>query len=322
MTAKNKPPKLGMVMDPIVNINIRADSSFAMLLAAQRRGWEVLYMEMGDLFLRDGRAHARLRQITVEDNPRNWFSFTDSYIAPLDTLDVVFMRKDPPFDREYLLATYLLEHAETLGAWVINKPQSMRDVNEKLYTAWFPLCCPPTLVSSRIDLLKTFLHEQTEIILKPLDRMGGESVFRVRVDDPNTTVIMEVLTQRGKNFVMAQRFIPEISAGDKRILLIDGKPVPYALARIPAAGETRANLAAGGQAKGVALSEHDYWICEQLGETLRKKGLLFVGLDVIGDYLTEINVTSPTGIRQLDAFYQLDIAGQFLDRIAERLESR
>jgi glutathione synthase len=310
---------LGMVMDPIARIKIHKDSSFAMLLAAQRRGWALRYMELDDLFLRDGRAHAAMRPLSVADDKKNWFTLGEAYSAPLASLDVLLMRKDPPFDFEYLAATYLLEQAEREGVLVLNKPQSLRDANEKLYTAWFPQCCAPSLVARRAGLLKAFLEEHGDIILKPLDSMGGQSIFRVRLADPNLNVIIETLTRNGQAFVMAQRFIPEIAQGDKRILLLDGEAVPHALARIPAPGETRGNLAAGGQGKGVALSERDRWICAEVGPLLREKGLLFVGLDVIGDYLTEINVTSPTCIRELDALYGLDIAGQFMEVIARRL---
>ena len=311
--------RLGIVMDPISGIHIKKDSSFAMLLAAQARGWELHYMEQEDLFLHSGTSHAFLHPLRVRDDPSGWFELGEPEAAPLHALDVVLMRKDPPFDMEYVYTTYLLERAEQFGLLVVNKPQSLRDANEKLFTAWFPQCCPPTLVTRRATQLRAFLAEQGDIILKPLGTMGGASVFRLRGDDPNISVIIETLTDYGRHYVMAQRFIPEISAGDKRILLVDGEPVPYALARIPAPGETRGNLAAGGIGQGVALSERDRWICAQVGPILQERGLLFVGIDVIGDYLTEINVTSPTCIRELDALYGLDIGSQLLDRIAERL---
>lgn len=311
--------RLGIVMDPIAGIKIHKDSSFAMLLAAQKRGWQLIYMELPDLFLRDGRAYARMRQIQVRDDAQNGFSLGDSFSEPLDQLPVVLMRKDPPFNLEYIAATYVLEMAEARGTLVVNKPQSLRDANEKLYTAWFPQCCVNSLVTRRADLLKNFLQEQGDIILKPIDGMGGASIFRVRQGDANLNVIIETLTEHGTRFIMAQQFIAEISAGDKRILLIDGEPIPYALARIPAAGETRGNLAAGGRGEGIALSERDYWICQQVAPTLRAKGLIFVGLDVIGDYLTEINVTSPTCIRELDRQYDLDIAGQLIEVIEQKV---
>ena len=314
--------KLGIVMDPIGAIKVEKDSSFAMLLAAQARGWQLRYMELPDLFLRDGRAYARMRPLKVRDDNRRWFELGEAHTAPLDSLDILLMRKDPPVDPDYFAATYLLERAKAAGVLVVNRPSSLRDVNEKLFTAWFPDCCPPTLVCARAAPILDFLDEQGDIILKPLWSMGGASVFRVRAGDPNTNVIIETLTRGGRTACMAQRYIPEISAGDKRILLIDGEPVPYALARIPAEGETRGNLAAGGRGEGVELTTRDRWICERLGPTLREKGLYFVGIDVIGDWLTEINVTSPTCIRELDRIYGLDIAGQLMDRLAEKLPAR
>jgi glutathione synthase len=310
-------------MDPIDSIKVHKDSTFAMLLAAQARGWELFYMEPQDLFLRDGASHGRMRPLRVRDRDRDWFAWAgDAREMPLHDLHAILMRKDPPLDLEYLYSTYLLEQAEARGTLVVNRCASLRDANEKLFTAWFPHCCAPTLVSRDAGRFRAFLAEQGDIILKPLDAMGGASVFRVRQDDPNTAVILETLTDHGRRMAMAQRFIPEISAGDKRILLVDGEPVPYALARIPAPGETRGNLAAGGRGEGVPLSERDYWICAQVAPVLREKGLLFVGLDVIGDYLTEINVTSPTCIRELDQLYNLDIAGQLMDAIAARLPAR
>nr|VFK39933.1 MAG: glutathione synthase [Candidatus Kentron sp. SD] len=311
--------RLGIVMDHIGAIDIKKDSSFAMLLAAQARGWELFHMTPDDLLLRDGEPYARMRTLAVRDDPEDWFSLSDASLRGLDTLDAILMRKDPPFDMEYIYATYLLERAERAGVLVVNRPESLRDANEKLYTAWFPECCPPTLVARHREAFREFLAEQGDIILKPLDGMGGASVFRIRRDDPNTNVILETLTRHGERFAMAQRFIPEIRDGDKRILVLDGEPIPHALARIPPAGETRANLAVGGRGISVPLSKRDRWICGQVGPHLRHKGLLFVGLDVIGDYLTEINVTSPTCIRELDALHGLDIGGQLMDLIAKRL---
>ena len=315
-------PRLGIVMDPIDRIKVAKDSSFAMLLAAQRRGWELNYLEVGDLHLADGEVWARTRGLEVRDDPADWYTLRDERTQRLGSMDVILMRKDPPFDMEYVYVTYLLEHAEAGGALVVNRPQSLRDANEKLFTACFPQCCPPTLVARRTDVILDFLKNQKDIILKPLDRMGGSGIFRVRAGDPNTAVILETLTERGQRFAMAQRFIPEIVKGDKRILMIDGEPVPYALARIPAPGETRGNLAARGRGEGQPLSERDRWICGEVGPALRERGLLFVGLDVIGDYLTEINVTSPTCIRELDALYGLDIAGDFIAALEARLQAR
>ncbi len=314
--------RLAVVMDPIGSIRIAKDSTFAMLLAAQARGWELHYLEQPDLYLARNRAHGRLRPLQVRDDPAGWYTLGAPVERPLAEMDVILMRKDPPFDMDYVYSTYLLELAEAEGVLVVNRPQSLRDANEKLFTAWFPQCTPPTLVSARPDLLRGFLAEHGDIILKPLDSMGGASIFRVREGDPNLGVILETLTHHGRRLTMAQRFLPEIRDGDKRILLVDGEPVPWALARLPAPGETRGNLAAGGRGEGVPLSERDRWICEQVAPTLREKGLLFVGLDVIGDWLTEINVTSPTCIRELDALYDLNIAGQLMDAIAARLEAR
>ncbi|MBI5461635.1 MAG: glutathione synthase [Gammaproteobacteria bacterium] len=310
--------RLGILMDPIGSIKIKKDSSFAMLLAAQKRGWELLYMEQPDLFLRDGRVYAHLRTLRVNDDPKDWFELDAPHTEALERLDILLMRKDPPFDMEYIYTTHLLDRAAAEGVLVANNPASLRDCNEKLYTAWFPDCCAPTLVTRNAAQFREFLAEHGDIVMKPLHGMGGASIFRVRADDPNTGVILETLTEHGSRFAMAQRFIPEISAGDKRILMIDGEPVPYALARIPAHGESRGNLAAGGRGEGAELSARDRWICEQVGPALRERGLYFVGLDVIGDYLTEINVTSPTCIRELDKIYGLDIAGQLMDSLAAR----
>ncbi len=311
---------LGVVMDPIARINIKKDSTFAMLLEAQRRGWTLLYMEQGDLFMEDGRVFASMRPLTVRDEPGNWFELGEARERPLGELSTVLMRKDPPFDMEYVYTTYLLERAADEGCFVVNRPASLRDCNEKLFTAWFPQCCPPTLISRDPQRLRGFLAQQGDIVLKPLDAMGGSMIFRLRQDDPNLGVILETSTDHGRRTIMAQRFLPEFKQGDKRILLIDGEPIPYALARIPAEGESRANLAAGGTGVGQELTARDRWICEQVGPQLRKRGLTFVGLDVIGDHLTEINVTSPTCIRELDAIFGLNIAGTLMDAIARRVE--
>ena len=314
--------KLGVVMDPIGAIHFHKDSTLAMLLAAEARGWELYYMEQADLFLQDGRCHARSSRLHVRNDENDWFGLSDPKTTPLDTLDVVLMRKDPPVDMEFLYTTFLLELAEAHGTLIVNRPAAIRNSSEKLYTAWFQQCCPPMRVSRDAKLLKAFLEEHNDIIVKPLNGMGGASIFRVRQGDPNINVILETITDNGMQTAMAQRFIPEISLGDKRILMIDGKPFPHALARIPAAGETRGNLAAGGRGEGVDLSERDRWICDQVGPALREQGLLFVGIDVIGDYLTEINVTSPTCIRELDSLYQADIAGELMAAIEKQLQRR
>jgi glutathione synthase len=311
--------QLGVIMDPIESINVKKDSSFAMLLEAQRRGWPITYLQQRDLFLRDGRVSGRGRGLQLRDDPDDWFSTGEPFELELGTLDVILMRKDPPFDMEYIYTTYLLDRAAADGALVVNRPDSLRDANEKLFTAWFPQCCPPTLVSRDMARLKAFLAEQGDVVVKPLDGMGGEGIFRLRLGDPNTNAILETGTVHGRKTLMAQRFLPEYADGDKRILLIDGEPIPYALARIPAEGESRANLAAGGAGVGVELSERDRWICSEVGPALRERGLVFVGLDVIGDYLTEINVTSPTCIRELDAIYDLNISATLFDAIEARL---
>ena len=314
------PIKLGMVMDNIDHINIKKDTSFAMLLEAQARNWELHYMNLNDLFLRNGKAFARTRIIKVQRDPKNWYSFLGEQDIALDQLNVILMRKDPPFDQEYIYATYILERAESMGVYVINKPQSLRDANEKLFTAWFPHCCAETLVAREPARIRHFLLEQGEIILKPLDGMGGTSIFRLRQDDPNLSVILETMTHYNSRYVMAQKYLPAIIDGDKRILLVNGEVIPYALARIPAQGETRGNLAAGGRAEGRELTERDRWIANQVGPTLREKGLIFVGIDVIGDTLTEINVTSPTCVQELDRQFGLNICGQLMDHIETVLQ--
>jgi glutathione synthase len=314
--------KLAVVMDPIAAINFKKDTTLAMLEAAQARGWQLFYIDMSGLFIDSGKARAVMHPLTVRHDLNDWFSLGEMMTADLHEMDIVLMRKDPPFDNEYIYATYILEAAERLGTLIVNKPQSLRDCNEKVFATMFPQCCTPLLVSRNIRLLREFHKQHGDVVFKPLDGMGGSSIFRVRADDPNVRVILEVLTHHGRTQIMAQTFIPEIVKGDKRILMIDGKSVGYALARIPAANETRGNLAAGGSAKGVPLSERDHWICEQVGPTLKEKGLIFVGLDVIGDYLTEINVTSPTCVRELDAAFNLDIAGDLMDCLAKKLTKR
>lgn len=309
--------RLGVIMDPIQTIHIKKDSTFAMLLAAQQRGWSIAYMELKDLFLQSNVPWARMRNLTVRDKTAEYFQLGEEKNQQLDSLNIILMRKDPPVDMEYIYATQILELAERLGVLIVNKPQSLRDFNEKLFVSWFPQCCPPTLVSSDKQKVKDFLQQQEDIICKPLDLMGGQLVFRLQKADPNINVIIEALTNNGRNYLLAQRYLPEVKQGDKRVLLINGEPIPYALARVPQAGETRANLAVGGQGKGVALTERDKWICQQVGPVLREKGIFFAGIDIIGDYLTEINITSPTCIRELDAIYGLDISADLLDSIAK-----
>ncbi len=314
------PLKIGMVMDPIDRINIKKDTSFAMLLEAQARGWELHYMELGDLYLRNGHAYAKTRILNVKRDEQQWFKFTSEQDILLESLDATLMRKDPPFDQEYLYATYILELAEAAGVYVVNKPQSLRDANEKLYTAWFPQCCTETLVTRKAGRIKHFLNELGEIIVKPLDGMGGASIFHLREGDPNLSVILETMTEHNSRTVMAQKYLPEIKHGDKRILMVNGEPVPYCLARIPAKGESRGNLAAGGTGEGRPLTEQDRWIAGQVGPTLREKGLVFVGLDVIGTTLTEINVTSPTCVQELDKQFGLNISALLMDHIETKLK--
>lgn len=314
--------KLGIVMDPISQINIKKDSSFAMLLQAQERGYEIHYMEMADLYLLQGQARARSKILKVQQDYQSWYQFDTEQDIALSDLQVILMRKDPPFDTEYIYATYMLERAEDAGTLIINKPQSLRDANEKLYTSWFSQYTPKTLVSRDPGRLKAFYQQEQDVILKPLDGMGGASIFRLKPDDANVSVIIETLTEHGKRYAMAQRFIPEIKDGDKRILVVDGEPVPYCLARIPASGETRGNLAAGGRGEARPLSDSDWAIARAIGPTLKAKGLIFVGLDVIGDKLTEINVTSPTCIREIEAAFPVSITGMLFDAIEQRLATR
>ena len=310
--------KIGVVMDPIGDINLKKDSTMAMLLEAQSRGWTLYYMEQADLYMAHDLAKAKMKPLKVFDNEKNWYQLEPAADLPLDSLDAILMRKDPPFDMNYIYSSYILEKADEKGTVIINKPQSLRDANEKLFTNNFADCMPPTLVSSQAEDIKAFYQEHQDIILKPLDGMGGASVFRIKQGDSNLSVIIETLTKHGTELAMAQRFIPEITQGDKRIILINGEAVPYALARIPAKGETRANLAAGGEGVGVELTERDRWICKQVAPLLKAKGLIFVGLDVIGDYLTEVNVTSPTCIRQLDEQFNINISALLMDWIAEQ----
>ncbi|TDB48664.1 glutathione synthase [Photorhabdus khanii] len=313
--------KLGIVMDPISSIKIKKDTSFAMLLEAQRRGWELHYMEMSDLYLHQGEARARTHLLQVENNPQQWYQFDREQDLALETLDVILMRKDPPFDTEYIYATYILERAEEKGTLIVNKPQSLRDCNEKLFTAWFPDLTPDTLVTRNAAHLREFHQKHGDVIFKPLDGMGGASIFRLKKDDPNVGVIIETLTEHGNRFCMAQNFLPAIKEGDKRILIVDGEPVPYCLARIPAQGETRGNLAAGGRGEARPLSESDWAIARAVAPTLKEKGLIFVGLDIIGDRLTEINVTSPTCAREIEAaFPDISITGMLMNAIEKRLE--
>lgn len=319
----NNRRRLGVVMDPIAHIQYGKDSTLAMLLAAQARGFELHYLEQADLSLRDGRAFGRVRPLTVAAEPASWFTLGEPRAEPLGGLDCLLMRKDPPFDTEYIYTTYILERAESEGALVVNRPQGLRDMNEKLYTAWFPQCCAPTLVTRDRADMHAFLAEHGKVVCKPLDGMGGRSIFVVERNDKNANVVFETLTGEGRCFAMVQRYIPDIAeTGDSRVLLIDGEPVPYALARIPAANDNRGNLAAGARGVGRPLDDRDRWLAGEIGPSLAARGMLFVGLDVIGGYVTEINVTSPTGIRELDKQFHIDIGGVLIGAIERRLQAR
>jgi glutathione synthase len=312
------PLDIVVVMDPIGSIKPKKDSTFAMLLEGQRRGHRMHYAGPGDLGVIGGKAAARTALLQVHDDPATWFTLGEAAWTTLDRVHAVLMRKDPPVDPEYVHDTQILTLAQRDGVLVVNDPQGLRDLNEKLAALLFPQCCPPTLVTRDSTLLKTFVAEHGDCVLKPLDGMGGRSIFRVRAGEDNLNVILETLTQGGLHQALAQRYLPEIRDGDKRILMVDGEPIPYCLARIPQGGEFRGNLAAGGRGEGRPLSERDRWIAAQVGPELKRRGMLFVGLDVIGDWLTEVNVTSPTGIRELDAQFGLNIAARLFDVIEAR----
>ena len=311
----------GFVMDPISDINIKKDSTFAMMLEVQRRGYDLYYMTQSDLYLENHIVYANVYHVKVMDNPEKWYELEEPEVKPLHEISCVSMRKDPPFDMEYIYSTYLLELAEKQGCLVINKPSSVRSANEKLFTAQFPGCGPETLVTRDMNRLKAFHEKLKHIVVKPLDGMGGSMVFQIRENDANRSVILETITQNGAQTVMAQRFLPEFKDGDKRILLVNGKAFPHGLSRIPAKGESRGNLAAGATSEGRDLTDREIEICNIVGPTLKEMGLMFVGLDVIGDYLTEINVTSPTCIRELDTIYSANIAGLLIDEIENELAS-
>lgn len=310
------------VMDPIADINFKKDSTLAIAQAAQAAGWPLAYAELSDLFIENGSAFADVQALTVFDDAKHWFELGERQTLALSSEHVIMMRKDPPFDSPFLYATHILQRAATAGALVVNNPQSLRDCNEKLFATEFPDCCPPLLVSNNLAKLRAFHQKHSDVIFKPLDGMGGSGIFRCKQSDSNLASIIEVLTNNGTDYIMAQKFIPAISAGDKRILMINGEPVEYALARIPADGELRGNLAAGGQGVAQPLTTRDKEIASRVGPTLRAKGLFFVGLDVIGDYLTEINVTSPTCIREIDAAYATNIGPRLISAIDEAFLSK
>ncbi|HMI73785.1 MAG TPA: glutathione synthase [Steroidobacteraceae bacterium] len=319
---KSSPVRLVVVMDPIGEIKPAKDSTLRILLAAQARGWELFYAELKDLWLRDGIAWGRLAPLKVMDDSSNWFSLGRSASSKLGDFDVILMRKDPPFDTEYVYSTYILDRAQLQGALVCNRPQGLRDMNEKVYTAWFPECCAPTLITRDMHDMGEFLSEHGKAVCKPLDGMGGKSIFVLEQGDKNRNVVFETLTDYGTRYAIVQRYLPEIvTAGDCRIILVDGEPVPFALQRIPLPDDNRGNLAAGARAESRALNERDRWLCAQIGPKMRAAGMIFVGLDVIGDYVTEINVTSPTGIRELNQKHGIDIGAMLVDAIGKTLDA-
>ncbi len=310
--------KLGIIMDPINEIDIKKDSSFAMLLAAQKRGWSIHYMESDDLYMDNEIPKARMQFLEVKENAKKWFKLDKEYIDEISSLDVILMRKDPPFNLEYIYSTYILEHAQKLGVYVVNNPESLRTVNEKFFITYFPACIPPTIVSKNIKFLFEFIQKQNDVIIKPLDSMGGAGIHHIKKTNKDIKAVLKLITKNGNECVMGQKFIPEISLGDKRILLIDGKPIPYALARIPSPINQKGNLVQGATAKGIGLTERDNFICNIVGPELKKMGLTFVGIDIIGDYLTEINVTSPTCIKELDNIYNIKIADKLMNVIEKK----
>ena len=310
--------KLGVVMDPIGSINFKKDSSLSILLEVQLRGYEIFYMEPSSLFLTENGAFALTQSLSVKDDPKNWYDLSGSSETELSDLDIILMRQDPPFNSNYIYNTYVLEVAERSGVKVINKPSSLRDCNEKIFATQFPQCCMPFLVSSNNTMLREFIEEHLDAVVKPLDGMGGSSVFRVRKNDPNLAVILENITEKSITKVMIQKYIPEIVEGDKRILLIEGIPMEGAISRVPAKGELRGNLAAGATAVASSLTARDKWICNEVGPSLKDLGLVLVGLDVIGDYLTEINVTSPTGFRQINKLNNIHLEKIFWDKLEEK----
>ncbi|MGA2564558.1 MAG: glutathione synthase [Steroidobacteraceae bacterium] len=315
--------RLAVVMDPIEDIHYAKDSTLVMLLAAQARGWSLHYLQQADLRLRDGIAEGHARALSVRADPKLWYTLGAPEAAALGSFDVILMRKDPPFDIEYIYSTYILERAQLAGALVVNHPRGLRDINEKVYTAWFPQCCAPTLVTRDMEQMALFSRQYGKVVCKPLHGMGGHSIFVLDVADKNARVVFETLTHDGTRFAIVQQYLPEIvTGGDARVLLIDGEPLPYALARIPAATDHRGNLAAGAHGVGRELTQRDRWLCEQIGPALREAGMLFVGLDVIGGYVTEINVTSPTGARELELQYPLDIGGMLMSAIERALARR
>ena len=321
MPDNKKTRRIGVIMDAIASIAPKKDSTLAMLLEAERRGMEVWMMQQADVRLLNGRAFGQMRRVHVFDDPAHWFEIGEALDAPLGELDALLMRKDPPFDMEYIYTSYILDRAGVEGCLVVNRPSSLRDMNEKAYTAWFPELCPDTLITRSMPQMKEFLVEHGKIVVKPLDGMGGRSIFTVTLGDKNTNVILETLTDFGRRYAIAQTYLPEITDGDKRVLLVDGEPVPYMLARVPNAEDGRGNLVMGATGEGRPLGEREREICATVGPVLREKGILFAGIDVIGDCMTEINVTSPTGIREIDRQFGINIAGLLFDAIENHLDA-
>jgi glutathione synthase len=313
--------KLAVIMDPIERIKVSKDSTFAMLLEAQKRGYEIHYLQACDLFLKNNTVFANTSKISVKDQPKDWFTAKDPLQVEASFFDVVLMRKDPPFNMEYIYTTYLLDRVEESGVLVVNHPASLRNANEKLFATKFKDCITPYIVTQQQSILNSFIDEHKNVVVKPLDGMAGDSIFQITQSDANRNVILETITQLNQRTVMAQKLIPEYVQGDKRVILINGEPIPYALLRVPSKGELRANLAKGGTAQGVELSTRDKFICSQIGPVLKAMKLSFVGIDIIGDYLTEINVTSPTGIRELDKMYDLNISASLFDHIENQLSA-
>ncbi|MGC4029580.1 MAG: glutathione synthase [Steroidobacteraceae bacterium] len=318
-----QPLELAVVMDPIGDIKYAKDTTLAMLLAAQARGYQLFYLTQGDLSLRDGVAVGRARPLAVHADPANWFTLGEPAVRPLGDFDVILMRKDPPFDMEFIYTTYVLERAELAGAMVVNTPQGLRDMNEKVYTAWFPECCAPTLITRDMDDMGAFAAEHGRVVVKPLHGMGGRSIFVVDQSDKNLRVVFETLTDYGSRFAIVQRYLPQIvTGGDSRVLLVDGEPAPYALARMPSATDNRGNLAAGATGVVRELNDRDRELAARIGPELARRGMLFVGLDVIGGYVTEINVTSPTGVREIHKQTGTDVADLFIQALGRRLAAR
>jgi len=311
--------KCAIVMDPISKIAFKKDTSLGLLLAAKRRQWELYYLEQDDLFVKNDIAYGRSKSLEVHDNAEHWFDFGAEKIYQLSDFDVIFMRVDPPFDMEYIYTTYMLELAEANGALVVNKPQSLRDANEKMFSSWFPDCTPPSIVTRDSEFIMEFISEHKDAVIKPLDGKGGKSIFRLQEHGDNVRVAIETVSEYGTRYVTVQKYLPEITEGDKRIFIVDGKPIPYALARIPPADDFRGNLSVGAKGVGVELTKRDYWLCEKMGPLLKEKGLLFVGIDVIGEYVTEINVTGPTCIREIETIFNINIADILLDCLQQRL---